>query len=179
MTTYPAISIHQPWASFIAHGIKRTEGRTHGRFASLVGQRVAIHATKTWDKNWREKVPEALLESVVIPWLAKQANLTPEQWARFDYGDFMPRTFPQGAVIATGRITTAFNVMNDGPRCTIRRKMPNSTLNRNDTCFKSRLETMQLTRIESGAWLYRFEDVQRLETPVKVAGRQGIWRVEL
>ena len=130
------------------------------------------------DKFLRE-LPARLLESIVIPWLSKAANLTLEEWARFDYGDFLPRVFPQGAVIATGIVSTAFNIMNDGSRCTVRRKIPHSALNRNDTCFKSRLEDLQLTRVESGDWLYRFEDVQLLEKPIPMAGRQGIWRAEL
>jgi hypothetical protein len=41
-----AISIHQPYAGLIASGLKTFETRTHARFRCLVGQRIAIHATK-------------------------------------------------------------------------------------------------------------------------------------
>jgi hypothetical protein len=41
-----AITLHQPWASLIACGLKTIETRTHDRFRSLVGETVAIHAGK-------------------------------------------------------------------------------------------------------------------------------------
>ena len=40
----PAITLWQPWASLISRGFQRIETRTHARFRSLVGQRIAIHA---------------------------------------------------------------------------------------------------------------------------------------
>ena len=46
-----AITLHQPWATWIAWGWKTIETRTHRRFKSLVGERIAIHAGKTWDGN--------------------------------------------------------------------------------------------------------------------------------
>ncbi len=47
--TYPAITLHQPWATLIAEGIKTVETRTHNRFKCLEGREIAIHAGKTWD----------------------------------------------------------------------------------------------------------------------------------
>lgn len=44
-----AISLWQPWAHWIAEGIKTIETRTHDRFKGLVGQRIAIHAAKRYD----------------------------------------------------------------------------------------------------------------------------------
>lgn len=49
-----AITLWQPWASWIAAGWKTIETRTHTRFASLAGQRIAIHAGKKWDRRWSE-----------------------------------------------------------------------------------------------------------------------------
>lgn len=46
-----AISVHQPWAGWIAKGLKTIETRKHARFKSLVGKRIAIHATKKWDNH--------------------------------------------------------------------------------------------------------------------------------
>jgi hypothetical protein len=45
-----AITLHQPWASLIAFGLKTIETRTHDRFRGLVGQTIAIHAGQKWDK---------------------------------------------------------------------------------------------------------------------------------
>jgi len=41
-----AITLWQPWATWIAMGWKTIETRTHNRLASLVDQRIAIHAGK-------------------------------------------------------------------------------------------------------------------------------------
>ena len=39
-----AITLWQPWATFVAMRWKTIETRTHARFKGLVGQRIAIHA---------------------------------------------------------------------------------------------------------------------------------------
>ena len=41
-----AISLHQPWASLIAVGIKTIETRSWAPPKALIGQRIAIHAAK-------------------------------------------------------------------------------------------------------------------------------------
>lgn len=51
-----AISIKQPWASLIAHGIKDIENRTWKCPQKYIGQRVLIHASsakgvRTWSNN--------------------------------------------------------------------------------------------------------------------------------
>lgn len=48
-----AISIKQPWASLIAHGIKDIENRTWKCPQKYIGQRVLIHASNKPD-GWRE-----------------------------------------------------------------------------------------------------------------------------
>ncbi|HUU40975.1 MAG TPA: hypothetical protein VMW42_08545 [Desulfatiglandales bacterium] len=46
-----AISLHQPWASCVALGLKTIETRNHDRFRRLQGKRIAIHAAKKIDIN--------------------------------------------------------------------------------------------------------------------------------
>jgi hypothetical protein len=57
-----AITLHQPWATFTALELKSIETRTHSRFASLVGQRIAIHAAKKVDisDRWNGYLQAAL-----------------------------------------------------------------------------------------------------------------------
>ena len=45
-----AISLWQPWATFVSVGWKTIETRTHQRFKSLAGQRIAIHAASKVDR---------------------------------------------------------------------------------------------------------------------------------
>jgi activating signal cointegrator 1 len=47
----PAITLWQPWASWIALGLKSVETRGHRHFQHLVGQTIAIHAGKAYDKH--------------------------------------------------------------------------------------------------------------------------------
>lgn len=49
---YPVITLHQPWAQFIALGWKTIETRLHTRFDCLLGKRILIHAGAKWDLNW-------------------------------------------------------------------------------------------------------------------------------
>ena len=47
-----AISIKQPWASLIVHGIKDIENRTWKCPQKYIGQRVLIHASKNFANFW-------------------------------------------------------------------------------------------------------------------------------
>ena len=55
-----AISLWQPWASFIAIGVKPFETRDWPPPAKLIGQRIAIHAAKKTvdrdDREWASRV---------------------------------------------------------------------------------------------------------------------------
>ena len=44
-----AITLWQPWATWVILGWKSIETRLHPRFASLVGERIGIHAGLMWD----------------------------------------------------------------------------------------------------------------------------------
>ena len=55
-----AITLYEPWASYIAAGLKTIETRTHARFACLVHQRIAIHAGRTFDGHAYTEATKAL-----------------------------------------------------------------------------------------------------------------------
>lgn len=44
-----ALTLHQPWATVIAHHGKRLENRPWKPFASIIGKRIALHAGKVFD----------------------------------------------------------------------------------------------------------------------------------
>jgi hypothetical protein len=65
-----AISIKQPWASLIAHGIKDIENRTWKCPQKYIGQRVLIHSSKNTVKDgWKALTREQL--KIVIPYKNK------------------------------------------------------------------------------------------------------------
>ena len=82
-----AISLHQPWAQWVALNLKPIETRTHSRFKRLKGERIAIHAAKKWD-------PAA--------WDAAEEYLTPIQVARTRYLRIL-----DGEIICTVRVVDA------------------------------------------------------------------------
>lgn len=49
--TMKAISLWQPWATWVARGWKTIETRTHNRLKSLAGKRIAIHAANRYDHD--------------------------------------------------------------------------------------------------------------------------------
>jgi hypothetical protein len=59
-----SISLWQPWASWIAWGLKTIETRRHRRFACLVGRRVAIHAALRFDVTALDEAA-AYLEAMI------------------------------------------------------------------------------------------------------------------
>ena len=77
-----AISIKQPWASLIAHGIKDIENRTWKCPQKYIGQRVLIHASKT-----------------VVGWRESPLNFSQREVARKHRFSF--DGFPKGAIIGS------------------------------------------------------------------------------
>jgi hypothetical protein len=89
MAKTKAISLYQPWASWISEGIKTVETRTHNRFNGLVGQRIAIHAGKQTDeKAW---------------WLAEKFLESPRREQAFKIFMNQP-TLPLGAIVCTAYV---------------------------------------------------------------------------
>jgi hypothetical protein len=71
-----AITVYRPWSSFIVFRLKSIETRTHDRFRSLIGERIAIHAGKTWDREFVDLLPEKLLYSPAVIEALKHAKET-------------------------------------------------------------------------------------------------------
>lgn len=57
-----AISIKQPWASLIAHGIKDIENRTWKCPQKYLGQRILIHASSSGQPSLSDYTQEQLLK---------------------------------------------------------------------------------------------------------------------
>lgn len=55
MTKIPVISLWMPWANWVMLGWKEIETRTHKRFYSLAGKKIAIHCSLKWDDTALEQ----------------------------------------------------------------------------------------------------------------------------
>lgn len=51
MNPIKAITLYRPWAGWVVRRLKTIETRMHTRLRSLVGQTIAIHAGRVFDKN--------------------------------------------------------------------------------------------------------------------------------
>lgn len=89
-----ALSIHQPWASMIAWGIKRIENRDW-RPRSMLGERIAVHATKQIEEHSIDRVLE--LDWSLRPWIDRMRTVG----------------WPTGAIIGTARITGWCETVNE------------------------------------------------------------------
>ena len=83
-----AITLWQPWASLITEGMKTRETRSWQPPASLVGQRIAIHAAK------RPMTNEHLTATVV------------RELLQLGFGQ--PSDLPYGAVVCTAVLVRVF-----------------------------------------------------------------------
>jgi len=59
------ITLHLPWAYWVFRGWKTIETRKHPRFECLLGKRIGIHASKTWDENAIAAAAEFLIPSML------------------------------------------------------------------------------------------------------------------
>lgn len=157
MSTYPplipAITLHQPWASFIAHGMKQIETRS---WVPKYRGPIAIHAAK--------KVPP-------------YANQMLEQRAIFrrllrQCGADRIEDLPAGAVIAiatiadAGRITR-FTEYHD--QHTYEARLESGRILEVGTIEE------QLGNYDIGRAVWMLTDVGILEQPIPATGHQGLW----
>ena len=141
-----ALTLHQPWASLIAHGVKKIETRSWAPPRSLVGQRIAIHAGK------RVVGPGSLNSATRLA----IADLFGPDW---------PRAIPTGVVVATALLVNFAQVnMRDG-----------QYVNFVGRPATRQLATDPYGDFSPGRWLWFLRDVEPCVPPVEATGHQGLW----
>ena len=96
-----AVTIWQPWASFIAHGAKRYETRSWRPPVSILGQRIAIHAAQ------RAIDLRELDQDVRLGLAALLQREHGDAWQDWRVDRVLNRGLPFGAVVATAVVRTA------------------------------------------------------------------------
>lgn len=162
-----AISLHQPWASLVAHGVKLIETRSwplSGRGPLL------IHAAKTWnfdlDRICRSEPFRAALESFGV------AFPDPDRTDRRFRLPPRPRGLPFGAVV--GRVEVLDCVRIEPFRKSYERpETPQFVVppypRENEFAFGD---------YTPGRWAWLCVNAVALDTPVACVGRQGVFEVE-
>ena len=147
-----ALTLWQPWASLIAHGIKLIETRSWFPHRSQIGQRIAIHA------GMKKPIPsEFVSDSLVSIYLASRMG---KEWAD---------EIPFGAVVATAVLADVMQVtwideafdppIAHGVYPSVPRTAPVDPWG----------------DFSVGRYLWFLEDVEPLDPPCYVKGKQGLW----
>ena len=152
-----AITLHQPWASLIACGLKTIETRNWPPPRALIGQRIAIHAAKAraGAGQLHPATHRAILDLYGIGW-----------------GD----RIPLGVVVATARLADVRKVTQN-PR--LRGWEPDHryvlTTDHFSTPEHREVEIDPWGDFSLGRWLWMLTDVQQIEPPMPARGRQRLW----
>ena len=148
-----AITLHQPWASLIALGIKTVETRSWPAPERLIGQTVAIHAGK---KIVRQ--PGCLVERELLVRLG---------------GDWR-RAISSGVVVATATLAGEARVSCSNPAGGYAVHDPSTEVG--CAVGAERTPVDPWGDFSPGRWLWFLTDVRALPDPVPAIGRQSFWR---
>ncbi|HEX3884790.1 MAG TPA: hypothetical protein VHW66_19205 [Stellaceae bacterium] len=139
------LSLWQPWASFIAIGVKPFETRGWAPPPALIGQRIAIHAAK------------------------KPVDADNREWSRRAgvEGDL-----PLGAIICTAILAGAYLcglvASRSAPAVWVTRRI-------GDSPHKAHLITDDYGDYSPGRFAWWLTDIERFVPPILARGAQGFW----
>lgn len=161
-----AISLWQPWASLIAAGIKPFETRSWAPPEALIGQRIAIHAAKKIDRE-AAMMAEDLLYGQHGHDLADRIEATFSEASDKILGVFNMATLPIGCIVCTAKLDAAFQM---GPGGTVTARMTSRPM---PECFRPRIDAWG--DYSPGRWAWLLSEVQVVNPPAPVNGRQGFF----
>jgi hypothetical protein len=149
------LSLHQPYASLLACGIKKTE--TRSRPMPYRGP-VAIQASKVW------------------------TPVEADAWARFSsrFGDRFPALTvlpPLGAVVAVAELVDIFMFGSDPRRHEVMDRDPTGTIVGRRVVEVDE-DDLACGDFTCGRWGWQLENVRALATPIELRGRQGLWGLD-
>ena len=148
-----AITLHQPWATLIALGIKTVETRSWPAPERLLGQVIAIHAGKRVVRR-----PGDRIERELRAWLG-------EEWSR---------AIPAGAVLATGTLAGMARVAYVDQ--TSGHAVHEAGTEMGCAVGTGRTPIDPWGDFSAGRWLWFLNDVESLPEPIPAVGRQSFWR---
>ena len=155
-----AITLHQPWATFIAEGIKTIETRDWPPHRDVIGTRIGLHAGK-------KKVRTTSLDHDTI-----QAILEIGRKNRKKYHDLAHKSFPKGCIVATAVLVDVGQVMS-----------VRDESNGNEVWVKF-ADGERLVDVDPygdfsvGRYLWYLDDIQKVDPPIEATGRQKFWNWE-
>lgn len=148
-----AITLHQPWASLIALGIKTVETRSWPAPVRLLERNIAVHAAKLVVREPGPAIDEAIVARMGEDWRS---------------------VIPAGMVVATATLAGLARV----ERVNLVEEYATHEPGTEAGCAvgkgKSRIDPWG--DFSSGRWLWFLTEVRPLPEPVPAIGRQTFWR---
>ena len=151
-----AITLHQPWATLIALGLKSVETRSWPAPERLLGRAIAVHAGRRVVRRPGHRIERELRDRVGRDW---------------------SRAIPAGAVVATA-------VLAGMTRVKYVDAMTGHAVHDDSTevgCAAGvgRTPVDPWGDFSAGRWLWFLAEEQALTDPVPAVGRQGFWHWDL
>jgi hypothetical protein len=151
------ISLWLPWAQFIALKLKKIETRSWPAPAYLIGQRIAIHATKSIPA-WVRKLLRGFAELLGI-----------EEYGGSWLYNLERGIGPFGKVLATAKLAACIEIINKDEFYEMAYADMGTqwyVIDGNEYHFGD---------YTPGRWAWILEDIQPLPEPVPAKGMQGLW----
>ena len=149
----PAITLHQPWASLIALGVKRIETRHWFPHRDLIGKRIAIHAAKRpiTDRYFRNAPREITSRWNMLTAVCGVADV------------------PYGKVVATAVLRNAWDVQHI-------EHYQSGLFAVNDRDNEQRRSPIDpFGDFTIGRVLWFLDEIEALDDPIEATGRQQFW----
>lgn len=144
-----ALTLHQPWASLIAEGLKTEETRGWPPPPNIIGTRIAIHAGKR-----------------------KPTKYELELW---DLNKSTDEDAPFGAIVCTAKLAGTFQVLGvEQVTGTVR-----IVEGRHRGALQQPYSADIYGDWSPGRWIWCLEDVRKLTRPVPTRGYQQVWAMPL
>jgi len=165
-----ALTVKQPWASLIASGLKQIENRTYPVPKTVRGERIAIHAGKGFDSEWRNKYPCTCGDrGAVTPEFVKSESCEPCRFARdFLSYDQTNLIFYPGRILCTARIVGQIHPDEE---------FYGRTLSTVTEFVYNRHLDVDRTFYQTGAYGWILADVELVNDPRIHRGMLGFWEV--
>ena len=147
-----ALTLHQPWASLVADGIKKVETRSWPPPISLVDERFAIHAG--------------------LQISGTDFGLTADD----------PKAMPRGAVVCTVVLETAYRVAYLKYHKYNSERLPYAMFGKTIPGVAPVHASIEIDRygdFSPGRWVWLLRDIEKLDPPIPARGRQRLWNWEM
>ena len=161
-----AITLWQPYASLIAEGIKTTETRSWAPKKEMLGERIAIHASKRKisTADW-ERFPIEMQQAIILKW-----------------GSTFEVDIPYGAVVATAVLADVKQVHSYNairPGYVLVYSAHNATTSEHmERPIMESIPADPFGDYSTGRKIWILEDIKKLGSPIKCPGRQNLWNCD-